>query len=272
MPLSKPIVVIAYSLIAMLIAAGFVAHRQAARRATAFERQQAQVAAKPIAELRMDGVTFKESVDRLQAAAGVPISIDTSALQVSGVDVDRPMQQLLFDLPLAKALDIVLDQAGGQTKLAWSFDGHGILISTAYELAQQSAIMVVYDVRDIDVRSWYNPERDMPTLCFGGTAGPNNGGGGGGRGGGGGGGLFGGPQVVTPAKTDDELRTDALDMLISTTVAPESWRESGGTLGAIQFIDGRMVVTQTPENQRLLARLLETLRHETGDEWPEPLK
>src|SRR4051794_34962953 len=40
--------------------------------------------------------------------------------------------------------------------------------------------------------------------------------------------------------------------LITDTVASDTWRDNGGNLGAIREIGGQLVVSQTPENHKLL--------------------
>jgi general secretion pathway protein D len=53
---------------------------------------------------------------------------------------------------------------------------------------------------------------------------------------------------------------DALVKLIQETVDPTSWRDAGGSVGAVRALNGQLIVTQTPENQRALVNLLEQLR------------
>jgi general secretion pathway protein D len=53
---------------------------------------------------------------------------------------------------------------------------------------------------------------------------------------------------------------DALVKLIQETVDPTSWRDAGGTVGGIRPLNGQLIVSQTPENQRLLINLLDQLR------------
>jgi glycine cleavage system regulatory protein len=75
------------------------------------------------------------------------------------------------------------------------------------------------------------------------------------------GGLFGG-SVGTPAdagKTREQAVED-LTKLIQETVAADSWKDTGGQDGAIRELNGQIVVTQTPENQRRIGELLQQLR------------
>ena len=68
-----------------------------------------------------------------------------------------------------------------------------------------------------------------------------------------------------PRPEEDEGRTreeliEEITTLIPETVAPDSWRDNGGTVGSIRELQGQLIVTQTPENQRQLVNLLEQLR------------
>src|SRR4029453_8303287 len=51
---------------------------------------------------------------------------------------------------------------------------------------------------------------------------------------------------------------------IMTTIAPESWRTAGGAIGSLQFIGTRLVVSQTPANQKQIEELLNSIREESG--------
>ncbi|HLL88354.1 MAG TPA: hypothetical protein VK324_03540 [Tepidisphaeraceae bacterium] len=53
---------------------------------------------------------------------------------------------------------------------------------------------------------------------------------------------------------------DAIPNLILTTVASDTWRDNGGTIGALTGLNGQLIVTQTPENHRQLEGLLRQLR------------
>src|SRR6185503_6157707 len=116
----------------------------------------------------------------------------------------------------------------------------------------------VYDIRDliIEVPDFTN----APTFNLQSQSSSTSGGGGGGGGGqslfGGGGGGQGGEQQQ---RTRQQLVED-ITRLITETVAPESWRDAGGTVGSVRELQGQLIVTQTPENQRLLQGLLEQLR------------
>jgi type II secretory pathway component GspD/PulD (secretin) len=53
-----------------------------------------------------------------------------------------------------------------------------------------------------------------------------------------------------------------LEQLIRDTVAPETWRESGGSTGVIVRYGGKLVVTTTEPNHREVKKLLDLLQDE----------
>ncbi|HMB96513.1 MAG TPA: hypothetical protein VKK61_10780, partial [Tepidisphaeraceae bacterium] len=80
-------------------------------------------------------------------------------------------------------------------------------------------------------------------------------------GGGGGQNLFnnnqGNQQAGANARAD---LVASIIKLMEDTVASDSWKDNGGNVGSIRELGGQLIVTQTPENLRSLARLLEQLR------------
>lgn len=80
-------------------------------------------------------------------------------------------------------------------------------------------------------------------------------------GGGGEQGLFGGIKQGSPetAAAEPTVTPEAITALIMETVAPESWRDKGGSAGALRFLGTQLIVTQTPDAHKLIADLLEQL-------------
>ena len=63
--------------------------------------------------------------------------------------------------------------------------------------------------------------------------------------------------------TRAQLINDVIQLL-QETVASDTWRETGGTIGTIRELSGCLVVTQTMANQREIAQILEQLRETRG--------
>lgn len=65
------------------------------------------------------------------------------------------------------------------------------------------------------------------------------------------------------SKTRDQLATDLMDT-IKSTVASDSWRDTGGTIGSIRELNGQLIVSQSSENQIGLYKLLQAIRATRG--------
>lgn len=81
-------------------------------------------------------------------------------------------------------------------------------------------------------------------------------------------------EYPAPGDPNDALQLDYQSLgreivsEIQDSVAPDTWISSGGSIGAIAFSDGTLVVTQTPQNLRQIHKLLDSLRGDVT-EWPK---
>jgi hypothetical protein len=57
-----------------------------------------------------------------------------------------------------------------------------------------------------------------------------------------------------------EDRASALLQVVQRTVAPGTWRDSGGSVGAVAIFGNKLVVTHVEKRQREVEALLEQLR------------
>jgi general secretion pathway protein D len=217
-------------------------------------------------ELTFDGVGFSDVIDFLRDVSGANIFVNWKTLEGAGIDRNAPVTAKLRNVKFSKALSIILDSVGGgTTKLGYTIDEGVIEIATADELGKNT-LTRVYDIRDliINVPDFDNPP-DFSLQATSNNSSQNGSGGAGGGGGGGGGssslfsGSAGGGATAEKGQTRQEL-VDSIIKLITETVAADSWRDSGGSVGSIRELQGQLIVTQTPENQRALVALLEQLR------------
>jgi general secretion pathway protein D len=202
-------------------------------------------------------VAFSDVIDFLRDVTGANLFVNWRALETAGIDKAAPVTARLRDVKFSKALTTILNDVGGGTvKLAYTIDEGVITISTEEDLSK-NVVTRVYDIRDliINIPDFNNaPDFNITQANTGG-----------GRGGGGGGGqsLFGGGggqgQEENAGPTRQEL-VDSIIKLIQDTVASESWKDNGGTVGSLRELSGQLIVTQTPENQHQLVKLLEQLR------------
>jgi hypothetical protein len=70
-------------------------------------------------------------------------------------------------------------------------------------------------------------------------------------------------DLIEMAQDDGNTQEEGAEMLvrmIEETIEPDTWRDAGGTWGAIRELSGMLVVTQTSEAHEQVLRLLEQLR------------
>jgi type II secretory pathway component GspD/PulD (secretin) len=211
---------------------------------------------KRVPELRFDSNAFSDVIDYLRDVTATNIYVNWRALEAAGIDKTTAVSIRLRDVKFSKALRTILDDVGGSNvKLGYTIDDGVITISTADDLAKNTNTRV-YDIRDliIDVPDFTNaPPFDLSQVTQ--TS----------SGGGGGQSLFSGNSGGTNGGTAGPTRTDLVESiikLIQDTVASDTWKDNGGAIGSIRELQGQLIVTQTPENQRALVGLLEKLREQ----------
>jgi general secretion pathway protein D len=218
-------------------------------------------------ELKFDAVGFSDVVDFLRDVSGANLFVNWKSLEAAGIDRNTPVNTTLRNIKFSKALSTILDSVGGgQTKLGYTVDEGVITISTLDDLSKNVAVRV-YDIRDLIINV---PDfNDAPQFSLDASQNQGNSGGGGGGSGTGGatqGGvsntLFAGSGangIKETGPTRQEL-VDSITKLIEDTVATDTWKDNGGSVGALRELEGQLIVTQTPENHRQLVNLLEQLR------------
>ncbi|MGA2232731.1 MAG: hypothetical protein ABSH22_17670, partial [Tepidisphaeraceae bacterium] len=229
------------------------------------------------AEALLDKVLPEKAIDYLRDTTGANVFVNTRALEAAGVDRSTPITLKLNNVKFSKALSTILAMVGGQTKLGYDIDEGVITISTADEL-NQTVDTQVYDIRDLLVTNPMFSAQDvqnvLSSLGSGGggsqTFGSTGTGGGLSAPTGGSSGLSNsssssfssGNSRTTQNNNTNQTTMAGVVKLITDTVATDTWKTNGGTVGAIsQLVDqGQIVVTQTPENQRKLLDLLDKIR------------
>jgi hypothetical protein len=177
--------------------------------------------------LVLDG-TFEAAIDRLREDPDVAIFVNWRAMQPTGVDRQMRITADLSGVTLALALRELIHraEAAANVPLDLTVDDEGdiVVISTRDDLARNTATRV-YDVRDL-AGSWMR--------------------------------LPGGSGAALPAPAPAEAA--ALVRQIEAAIDPASWQARGGKVGAVKYLSGQLIVTQTELNQRRLALYLHQLR------------
>ncbi len=220
------------------------------------------------AEVKFDAVEFQEVITWLRGTTGLNIVANWSALELAGIEKDVEVTLSLQQVRYEKALKLILDEVGGgEFELSYEIDDGVIQISTREDLSR-TTVTKVYNVQDllISVPTFRGRQISIEQVGQqqqeGGLGGGRylRGEGGGGGGGGNSGGLFagGGGNEGEDVQEGDPL--EPIIELIQETIDPESWREAGGNVGAIQSLNQQIIITQTAAAHEQLRDLLSSLR------------
>ncbi|HVT82377.1 MAG TPA: hypothetical protein VHM90_17165, partial [Phycisphaerae bacterium] len=231
-------------------------------------------------EITADQQGLEKVLNFLRDNMGANIFVNWTALSTAGIDKNTPVTISLKEVPFRKALSTILSTVGGaNANLTYTIDEGIITISTKEDLSSAKYQLVrVFDIRDMLVQpnaSIQAPRINLQSITSG--QGQGGGGGGFGGGGGGGGGGFGGGgggssgqglfqdnnQGQTNNQTNQQQRQELVNSLMDTiksTVAPDSWRDNGGSIGSIRELNGQLIINQTVDNQLAVYGLLQQLR------------
>lgn len=197
-------------------------------------------------ELKFQGVTLGDALDFLRDVSGANISVNWKALEGINVTRDTQVNLHLTGVPLRKALDLLLTEAGGGDTVTYVVDD-GVIEVTTRELADHMMVTRVYPVEDLImiIPDFTDaPQFSLEAAQSGGQSSSSGSGGSGQQG-----------QVnnilfaqngntsanAEPVKTKAERAKDLVD-LITSVIFPDIWTDNGGTAN-IRYFNGMLVVT-----------------------------
>lgn len=205
--------------------------------------------AEVLPEVRLEGVTLEAAFERVAEAAQANVIVDWPAIERRGFKRTIPVKLRVWDLPLSRVLSAVFAVVEDSEKLCpdqrlrFRAEDGLIRISTRAVLTRAEITVRIYDVRPL-LENVIAARRALVEMA-------------------------GGPRMATPAgpqnnqntQTDDEdayydkyefvdVEVEVLTSHLKDTIDPDSWRDNGGTVGAIFEWAGRLIVRQTPEGHR----------------------
>jgi type II secretory pathway component GspD/PulD (secretin) len=201
-------------------------------------------------ELRFSSASLSDVLDFLAQASGINFSVDWRALDSAKVDKDTPITlQLGPSVTLRKALNLVLQQAGGVGTVTFYVD-QGVLQITTQEEEDKQQITRTYPIGDL----LFTPTdyTNAPSLDLSNNNSQSAGGGGGGGGGGGQSAFQNANTQTTNTDQTRAARAEEIITLITTTVRPEVWKVNGGTAN-ISFFRDSLIVTAPRSVQAMLS-------------------
>jgi hypothetical protein len=183
-----------------------------------------------IARLDLKGVTFLEAVDRLREEYGANIVIGWPASHPSYTE---RVELHLRDATLRAALRALIEPLGDRLHFTLI---DGVIVINAHAEYPWAGVIRLHDARDL-IQAFAAQPRTPPA------------------------------EAVTNRRQRDrrewDVRADAVDALfdvIQKRVAPESWRDAGGSVGSMSEWNGILVISHTPQRQEEIAHLLAALR------------
>jgi len=206
-------------------------------------------------EIKFTSTPLSDVINFLNDSTGINFSVDWKSLEAATITKDTPITlRLNGNVTIRKALNLILDQAGGAGVLTFYVD-QGVVQITTNASADKTMITKVYGIDDLLFEA--RDANNVPSLSIDSTS---SNGGGGGEGGGGGGGntqLFGGGgssnlNGQSNTISTRQQRADAIIKLITDTVRPEIWKINGGE-ASISFFRGSLLVTAPRSVHELLA-------------------
>ena len=256
--------------------------------------------AQTLPSIVVHGLSFSDVIRLLRRETNANIVVDWTALAAAGITPQAPISLTLHGVSLRTLLHLVLQQAQGSSgaRLGYDISGGVLTISTTANLAQHM-VTRIYNVQDLTIYR-QPPMQSMGGMGggmmgggmmgggmmggggiggiggggiggggIGGIGGGGIGGGIGGGGIGGGGGMMGGGMMgggyggvgggMQNMNAQNKKIITKLEKRIEKSVHRKSWRHYGGT-GTIHSFDGLLFVTQTPNIQDKVHRLLTEFR------------
>jgi len=211
--------------------------------------------AKPLNEVKFNGVTLADAIDWFRDATGANIDVQWKALEVVGLSKDTPVTLRLRNVPLRVALAKTLDSAA--PGMADFYVQDNIITITSKQEADSKMVTRTIPVGDllVDIPDFHGPSFDLSAA----TNQTNNSGGGGSTGPGrsssssSGSSIFNGSDTDTKVKqaTKAEKAQDLIDT-IQSTVRPDVWDVNGGK-AHIKYYNGTLIITAPIAVQRLIA-------------------
>ncbi|MGB7159469.1 MAG: M56 family metallopeptidase [Tepidisphaeraceae bacterium] len=197
-------------------------------------------------EYRLDKAPLSDVIDAFRDLIGANIFVNWRALEAAGIGREQAVSARLRDVRAAKALDIILAEAGGdKVKLGYTIDDGVITISTEDDLASDT-LTRVYDVRDLTalVPDHVPPSELTADVQPQGKPGPAS-------------------QPATTAPALISLVKQIMG-LIQETVRPDAWREAGGKIASMRELEGQLIITATPDMHAAIDALLRQVREGRG--------
>jgi len=176
-----------------------------------------------IPEVKFDGVAFADAIDMLRDLTGLNIYVKWKALEQAGVDRNAPVTLKLKDVTAERAMQFLLDDVSMNGGVDMTIDDGTVIVTHSADMGNYTYLRT-YDVTDLLARDGeVRADENGNALA-------------------------------------QEDRASSLLQVVQRTVAPGTWRDSGGSVGAVALFGNKLVVTHVEKRQREVEALLQELR------------
>jgi hypothetical protein len=197
---------------------------------------EADVLARRVPRLALDGVPFEQALERLGTQAKTNIQIDWGDLQKDGWQ-KAPVHVNLRDVTLGQAVRALLRAVGAADGVSVGVQDGIVTLGAVDEYASYTVVWRLYPVQDLLARSadWRARLKAAERAR---------------------------PPEEDQGKPYDYAGT-LLD-LVEMSVDPESWHTEDSGRGGGSAFDGTLLIRQTPANHARIDQLLGALRRQAG--------
>jgi len=196
-----------------------------------------------VGDLKLDNVTLEDAIAALSERTKVNVVADWTIVESFGVSRQAHVRAHFLNFTLGQALKILINSlppAAQTNSVAW-YAADNIVTLTSSEEVSRHLPTRFYNVRPLVneiIQSIFAPafQEDQTHLFSSGPAAAKD-------------------RMVTRQEIVDQIVK-----LLTDTVASDSWRDAGGSIGSLREVGGVLVITQTPENHRATRDLLDQLQ------------
>jgi general secretion pathway protein D len=197
---------------------------------------------------------FEDVLKFIAATTQINVDADWESLAAVGVEKDTPVTLKLSPVTVKAALDRILTKVSRDqfARAGWAVND-GVISVASEEALRKNRTLVIYNIQDLlfEIQDY----RDVPQIDLNNVLQQSSSGGGGG-----------GQSPFTNVNNnqnqapDRQQRLRAIIDIIYQNVDFEGWKENGGETGAMQELNGSLIITNTPKNHREIIGLLSKIR------------
>ncbi|MBY0261491.1 MAG: hypothetical protein K2Q20_04070, partial [Phycisphaerales bacterium] len=200
---------------------------------------------------------FEDAVKFLAQVTQLSFDPDWEALAGVGVEKDTLVTLKLTNATVKTVLDRLTQKVSRDqfARAGWAVN-EGVLVVSSDEALRRNRTLVIYNIQDLLFEIPNYP--DVPQIDLNNVLQQASSGGGGG----GGQSPFTGNQN-TQNQVDPQARERRIRQIIDIiqqNVDFDGWKDNGGETGALQELNGSLIITNTPKNHREIVGLLSKLR------------